>query len=100
MGTVSRVGVFPQYPLASFLLSNGIHTAVEINERQYRNGEVVESTINHVVDILAFLLGWIICHILSCVYEAQFCSLVRNVPARVIISVFLIVVTAKEIKKR
>jgi hypothetical protein len=38
-------------------ISNFIHLLIEINERTHRDGKLVESTRNHVGDVIAFLSG-------------------------------------------
>jgi len=46
---------------ANFLISNGVHTFMEYGEHSVSpTGKKLESTRNHVTDILAFLLGWIV----------------------------------------
>ncbi len=46
---------------ANFLISNGIHAFIEYGEHNISpTGKKLESTRNHVTDIITFLLGWII----------------------------------------
>lgn len=45
----------------NFIIANGIHYMIEKTERSIApNGRVLETTENHIGDIIAFLLGWII----------------------------------------
>ena len=45
----------------NFIIANGIHYMIEKTERSVApNGRVLETTENHIGDIIAFLLGWII----------------------------------------
>ena len=44
----------------NFVMSNGIHLMIEIIERSYMNGKVLESFENHVADVILFLIGWFI----------------------------------------
>ena len=45
----------------NFIIANGIHYMIEKTERSVApNGRVLETTENHIGDITAFLLGWII----------------------------------------
>ena len=44
----------------NFVMSNGIHLMIEIIERSYMNGKVLETFENHVADVVLFLIGWLI----------------------------------------
>jgi hypothetical protein len=45
----------------NFIIANGIHYMIEKTERSVApNGRVLETKENHIGDITAFLLGWII----------------------------------------
>jgi hypothetical protein len=48
-------------PTLNFLIANGIHYMIEKTERSVApNGRVLETMENHIGDIIAFLLGWMI----------------------------------------
>jgi hypothetical protein len=47
------------HPFFNFILSNGIHLFIELNEKSVLNGKVVESLSNHVGDSVLFFLGWL-----------------------------------------
>jgi hypothetical protein len=45
----------------NFVIANGIHYMIEKTERSVApNGRVLETYENHIGDIIAFLLGWIV----------------------------------------
>lgn len=45
----------------NFVISNGFHFLLEILENNKKpNGEILETTKNHIGDIIGFLLGWIL----------------------------------------
>jgi hypothetical protein len=45
----------------NFILSNGIHYLIERNEKSVApNGRVLETYENHIGDIIAFFVGWMI----------------------------------------
>jgi len=45
----------------NFIIANGIHYMIEKTERSVApNGQVLETYENHIGDIIAFLLGWIV----------------------------------------
>jgi hypothetical protein len=49
----------------NFIIANGIHYMIEKNERSVApNGRVLETMENHIGDITAFLLGWLIAYAL------------------------------------
>ena len=49
----------------NFIIANGIHYMIEKTERSVApNGRVLETKENHIGDITAFLLGWLIAHAL------------------------------------
>lgn len=49
----------------NFIIANGIHYMIEKTERSVApNGRVLETTENHIGDITAFLLGWVIAYAL------------------------------------
>jgi hypothetical protein len=49
----------------NFIIANGIHYMIERTERSVApNGRVLETTENHIGDITAFLLGWVIAYAL------------------------------------
>ncbi len=51
--------------LANFGIANGIHYIIEKTEKSVApNGRVLETIENHIGDILAFLLGWMIAYVL------------------------------------
>ena len=50
----------------NFIIANGIHYMIEKTERSVApNGRVLETTENHIGDITAFLLGWVIAYALQ-----------------------------------
>jgi hypothetical protein len=52
-------------PTLNFLIANGIHYMIEKTERSVApNGRVLETKENHIGDITAFLLGWVIAYAL------------------------------------
>jgi hypothetical protein len=51
--------------LANFGIANGFHYMIEKTEKSVApNGRVLETIENHIGDILAFLLGWMIAYVL------------------------------------
>jgi hypothetical protein len=49
----------------NFIIANGIHYMIEKTERSVApNGRVLETKENHIGDITAFLLGWLIAYAL------------------------------------
>jgi len=51
--------------LANFGIANGIHYIIEKTEKSVApNGRVLETMENHIGDIIAFLLGWMIAYVL------------------------------------
>jgi hypothetical protein len=51
--------------VTNFILANGIHYCSERNEKSVApNGSVLETNENHIGDIIAFLLGWIVAYVL------------------------------------
>jgi len=45
----------------NFIIANGIHYMIEKTERSVApNGQVLETIENHIGDIIAFLLGWVV----------------------------------------
>lgn len=51
--------------LVNFGIANGIHYIIEKTEKSVApNGRVLETMENHIGDILAFLLGWMIAYVL------------------------------------
>jgi hypothetical protein len=49
----------------NFIITNGIHYMIERTERSVApNGRVLETKENHIGDISAFLLGWVIAYAL------------------------------------
>jgi hypothetical protein len=60
-GFISKLVIFPSNNLLSFIVTQGIHTLIESTEFKYNiYGHMVESDINHVSDMLFFLIGWLI----------------------------------------
>ena len=57
---------YSNIPVAiNFTIANGIHYLIEKNEKSVApNGRVLESYENHIGDITAFLLGWMIAYAL------------------------------------
>jgi hypothetical protein len=57
---------YSNIPLGTnFIIANGIHYMIERTEKGVApNGRVLETKENHIGDIIAFLLGWIIAYIL------------------------------------
>ncbi len=51
--------------LVNFGIANGIHYIIEKTEKSVApNGRVLETMENHIGDIIAFLLGWMIAYVL------------------------------------
>jgi hypothetical protein len=51
--------------LVNFTLANGIHYLIERNEKSVApNGRVLETIENHIGDIIAFFVGWVIAYVL------------------------------------
>jgi hypothetical protein len=51
--------------LVNFGIANGIHYIIEKTEKSVApNGRVLETIENHIGDIIAFLLGWMIAYVL------------------------------------
>ena len=68
MGTISYVLLTKiNIPLVyNFLLSNGFHLFIELIENNKKpNGEILETSINHIGDILLFLIGWILGYLIQ-----------------------------------
>jgi len=57
---------YSNIPVAiNFIIANGIHYMIERTEKSVApNGRVLESYENHIGDIIAFLLGWMIAYAL------------------------------------
>lgn len=68
MGTISYLLLTKiNIPLVyNFLLSNGFHLFIELIENNKKpNGEILETSINHIGDILLFLIGWILGYLIQ-----------------------------------
>jgi len=51
--------------LVNFVIANGIHYLIERNEKSVApNGRVLETIENHIGDIIAFFVGWVIAYVL------------------------------------
>ena len=51
--------------LLNFVIANGFHYMIEKTEKSVApNGRVLETYENHVVDIVAFFVGWMIAYVL------------------------------------
>ena len=57
---------YSHVPVAyNFILANGIHYLIERNENSVApNGRVLETYENHIGDIIAFFVGWMIAYVL------------------------------------
>ncbi len=57
---------YSHVPVAyNFILANGIHYLIERNEKSVApNGRVLETYENHIGDIIAFFVGWMIAYVL------------------------------------
>ena len=56
----------PSNPIASFIICNGLHIALEMMERTHNQyGFIIESFGNHVADILIFAYGWMLAFLSS-----------------------------------
>ena len=74
---------------ANFIISNGVHTFIECIEHNVSpTGKKLESTRNHVTDIIVFLLGWII----SFYFQIDIPE-----PFRTVACIILMLATVKEI---
>jgi hypothetical protein len=49
----------------NFILTNAIHLAIELFEKDVKHGELSESYENHITDIIAFFLGWCLSYIIN-----------------------------------
>jgi len=78
--------LFPQDIFISFILANIGHFIIELSEKNIRpeDGKVIESDTNHAIDIIAFLLGSIICLILYLWLPARFLA-VENTTLRLLL---------------
>ena len=62
-GFICKLVIFSNIPLYSFIISNGIHLIVEINEHNYdNNNKQLESFTNHLGDVIAFFIVWYLCY--------------------------------------
>ncbi len=57
---------YSNVPVAyNFILANGVHYLIERNEKSVApNGRVLETIENHIGDIIAFFIGWVIAYVL------------------------------------
>jgi hypothetical protein len=57
---------YSNVPLAyNFILTNGIHFMIERTENSVApNGRVLETYENHIGDIIAFFVGWVVAYVL------------------------------------
>lgn len=57
---------YSNVPVAyNFILANGVHYLIERNEKSVApNGRVLETIENHIGDIIAFFVGWMIAYVL------------------------------------
>jgi hypothetical protein len=57
---------YSNVPVAyNFILANGVHYLIERNEKSVApNGRVLETYENHIGDIIAFFIGWVIAYVL------------------------------------
>lgn len=52
--------------IANFIICNGTHLIIEfIENNRDPSGRMLESSINHLSDVVAFLVGWLISFILN-----------------------------------
>lgn len=49
----------------NFILTNAIHLAIELFEKDVKHGELSESYENHLTDIIVFFLGWCLSYIIN-----------------------------------
>ena len=61
-GFICKLVIFPNVPLYSFIVSNGVHLLVELNENTFYKSKRLESFNNHIGDIIAFFIGWYLCY--------------------------------------
>ena len=57
---------YSNVPVAhNFILANGVHYMIERTEKSVApNGRVLETIENHIGDIIAFFVGWVIAYVL------------------------------------
>lgn len=57
---------YSHVPVAyNFILANGVHYMIERTEKSVApNGRVLETYENHIGDIIAFFVGWVIAYVL------------------------------------
>jgi hypothetical protein len=71
-GIVITSVLFPSSPELSIVISNVLHLILELTEHDYGiNGEHLESTENHIGDLIGFLLGSLIAYFFGCKYFTQ-----------------------------
>ena len=60
-GIIAGIVIFPGHKKLSFFISNGAHLLMELSENgSHPNGEVLESNLNHLGDIIGFFFGWLL----------------------------------------
>lgn len=61
LGFICRLSIFQNNIVVNFWISNGIHLIIEFCEQTVNpdTGEILENDLNHIGDILFFLIGWL-----------------------------------------
>lgn len=69
-GFISTSTILPSKPKISLVIANLSHLVMELveNNKNDKTGEILESTSNHIGDILAFLIGSFLGYFYGCIY--------------------------------
>ena len=69
-GFISTSTILPSKPKISIFVANLLHLIMELleNNKNNKTGEILESTSNHISDILAFFIGSLIGYFYGCKY--------------------------------
>ena len=60
-GSMSGILIYPNDYIKSFILNNGFHFFIELLEKDISpDGEILQTFDNHLFDIIAFFLGWLL----------------------------------------
>lgn len=66
-GILSRIVIFPNNRITSLLVGYLIHLIIELLENNYcPKGKKLESNINHISDLIFYLLGWLFADYIYC----------------------------------
>lgn len=60
-GILSRIVIFPNDRIESFIIGFILHLFVELIEHNYTpSGKKIQSKINHIFDLIFYLFGWLL----------------------------------------